>query len=132
MDQEQLLDRRKAYSSANTTRPLPKMTMLDEQNTQATQGLNNEQVDIQVTTTVAGSNFEQTSKKVRNGSVVNVQSMISRAHKGQGHSQSSPKTNHTQAITHIPKNMEIKYKKDMQQLKFYQTLNNYTNQQKNH
>ena len=25
----------------------------------------------------------------------------------------------------IPKNLEIKYRKDMQQLKFYQTLNNY-------
>ena len=27
----------------------------------------------------------------------------------------------------IPKNLEIKYRKDMQQLKFYQTLNNYQN-----
>ena len=29
----------------------------------------------------------------------------------------------------IPKNLEIKYRKDMQQLKFYQTLNNYQNLQ---
>ena len=29
----------------------------------------------------------------------------------------------------IPKNLEIKYRKDMQQLKFYQTLNNYQNVQ---
>jgi len=36
--------------------------------------------------------------------------------------------NKQETLSQIPKNMEIKYKKDMQQLKFYQTLNNFKTQ----
>lgn len=64
--------------------------------------------------------------------MVNVGQMIKKAHKSGNQSQYSP-TAHSrqqQPQQHIPKNMEIKYKKDMQQLKFYQTLNNYTQNQK--
>lgn len=40
-------------------------------------------------------------------------------------SKLSPKNKETAILPAIPKNMEIKYKKDMQQLKFYRTLNNF-------
>lgn len=44
-------------------------------------------------------------------SVVNVQDMINKHYKPE--SQYSPKTNLKSEASHIPKNMEIKYKKDM-------------------
>lgn len=64
--------------------------------------------------------------------MVNVGQMIQKAHKAGNQSQYSPTphSKQSQQPQHIPKNMEIKYKKDMQQLKFYQTLNNYTQNQK--
>ncbi len=63
----QFFDRRKAYSSANTMRPLPKMMFEVDGVTPK------DFVDIQVPT----SNFESHHK--RNGSMVNVQGLINRA-----------------------------------------------------
>jgi hypothetical protein len=98
------MDRRKAFTSTNATR---KIANID---TDSQPGSN--YVDIQVRTTT-GNTFASTQKR-NGGSVVNVQSMISKAQRHQQETEISQKSNLFSSQPQIPKNMAIKYRKDMQ------------------
>ncbi len=101
---EEIMDRRKAFTSTNATRKIANIE------TESQPGSN--YVDIQVRTTT-GNTFASTQKR-NGGSVVNVQSMISKAQRHQQETEISNKSNLFSSQPQIPKNMAIKYRKDMQ------------------